>query len=281
MNIQDNIAKLRAKQERAKADNVSSEPLHTWESPDWSILDDRRGALPDFPSTCLGKAFMTVRRSAKGAGVTVAHVAVPLLGIASGLIGCARRVQASTSWLEPMTMWCGVVGFSGTGKTPGLEVIKRALSEIEREKRDTIGGLRRKHDTRVENARAAREAWKKAVKEAIESGRPAPAMPKEADDPGKFIAPKLYVSDGTIERVGELLNARPQGVVRVLDELSAMFINMKRYSGGAGQRVLARSVEWQLLQHRAHRPATVGKSSSGRGGWGIPARQIDYGVRRP
>jgi hypothetical protein len=155
-----------------------------------------------------------------------------LLGIASGLIGCARRIQASTSWLEPMTMWTAVVGFSGTGKTPGLEVTKRALSAIEREKRDIVAELRRKHDAKAENAHAAREAWKKAVKEAVESGCAAPAMPKEADDPGKFIAPKLHFSDGTIERIGELLNARPQGVVRVLDELSAMFANMKRYSGG-------------------------------------------------
>jgi hypothetical protein len=29
-------------------------PLHDWENPDWSILDDRRGNLPDFPLDCLG-----------------------------------------------------------------------------------------------------------------------------------------------------------------------------------------------------------------------------------
>jgi hypothetical protein len=119
----------------APTDNRHSEPLHTWESPDWSILDDRRGDLPKFPVDCLGKAFMTVRRAAKGAGVTDAHVAVPMLGIASGLIGVARRIRASTSWLEPCTMWCGIVGFSGTGKTPGLEVTKRALAAVECEKR--------------------------------------------------------------------------------------------------------------------------------------------------
>jgi hypothetical protein len=140
----------------APIDNQHSEPLHTWESPDWSILDDRRGDLPKFPADCLGKAFMTVRRAAKGAGVTDAHVAVPMLGIASGLIGVARRIRATTSWLEPCTMWCGIVGFSGTGKTPGLEVTKRALAAVEREKRDNLADLRRKHDSKVEAARAAR-----------------------------------------------------------------------------------------------------------------------------
>jgi hypothetical protein len=57
-------------------------------------------------------------------------------------------------------------------------------------------------------------------------------MPATADDPGKFIVPRLHISDGTIERFGELLTARPQGVLRLTDELSAMFMNMSRYSGG-------------------------------------------------
>jgi hypothetical protein len=56
---------------------------------------------------------------------------IPLLGIASALIGTARRVKASNSWSEPFTTWSGVIGFSGSGKTPGLDVIQRALSKIE------------------------------------------------------------------------------------------------------------------------------------------------------
>jgi Protein of unknown function (DUF3987) len=228
----DTFAEACAKADAANTDNQHSGPLHTWESPDWSILDDRRGELPKFPADCLGKAFMTVRRAARGAGVTDAHVAVPLLGIASGLVGVARRIQASRSWLEPATMWCGIVGFSGSGKTPGLEVTKRALSAIERDKRAQISEMRRKHDSKVEAARAARAAWKKGIEAAVEGGGISPEMPKEAQDPGKFIAPRLYVSDGTIERLGELLTARPQGIVRIVDELAAMFTNMQRYSGG-------------------------------------------------
>jgi hypothetical protein len=196
------------------------------------LLRSSPADLPDFPRDELGKAFATVNRAAKGAGVTLDHVAVPLLGIASGLIGVARRVQASTSWLEPCTLWCAVVGYSGDGKTPGLDVTKRALAAVERENRNAIVELQRKHDSKVEAARAVRDAWKKTVQEAIANGCPAPEMPKGAQEPDKFIAPKLYVSDGTIERLGELLTARPQGIVRILDELAGMFTNMKRYSGG-------------------------------------------------
>ena len=173
-----------------------------------------------------------VERAAAGAGVTAAHVAVPALGIASSLVGMARRVRASSSWLEPMTCWVGIVGASGTGKTPGIDAVKRALAQIERDSQSKIADLQRKHESKVENARAARAHWKKQVEEAIEAGVPPPPMPEDATDPGKFVAPRLYVSDGTIERFGELLQARPQGVLRLTDELSAMFMNMSRYSGG-------------------------------------------------
>ena len=118
-------------------------PLHDWENPDWSILDDRRGNLPDFPLDCLGgKLKEWVERAANGAGVTAAHVSVPALGIASSLIGMARRVKASKSWLEPMTCWTGIVGASGTGKTPGIDTIKRVLAQIERDGRKKIDELR-------------------------------------------------------------------------------------------------------------------------------------------
>ena len=68
---------------------------------------------------------------------------MPLLGIASSLVGTARRIRASRSWSEPLSMWVAVVGFSGTGKTPGLDVTRRALSLIERERKQEIAELQR------------------------------------------------------------------------------------------------------------------------------------------
>src|SRR5262245_10965883 len=200
-----------------------------WDDPDWSVLDDRRGDLPEFPIDELSEPIRVwVKRAALGAGVTIAHVAVPAIGIASSLIGTARRIKATRSWLQCSTCWTAVVGFSGTGKTPGIDTIKRPLSQIERDRKNEIAELRRKHDAKAEQAKAARKRWQKQVEEAIEAKLPTPEMPADADDPGKFIVPRLHISDGTIERFGELLIARPQGALRLTDELSAMFMNMSR-----------------------------------------------------
>jgi len=216
-----------------------------WGEPDWSILDDRRGELPEFPLDVLsGPCADWAARAAHGAGVTIDHVAVPLLGIASSLIGTARRMMASRSWTEPVTLWTALVGFSGTGKTPGINATKRALAQVERDRKSKIAEMQRAHEARAAAAKVARDIWREQLKQAAEgnvvsldSFRRAkaaepPPMPIEAVDPGPFVAPRLYVSDTTIERLAVLLTARPQGMLLLADELAGLFLNMSRYSGG-------------------------------------------------
>jgi hypothetical protein len=206
---------------------------YDWDHPDWSILDGRRGRLPDFPIDTFSEPWQKwLQRSAHAAGVTPAHVAVPLLSIASSLIGTARRVQASRSWSQPLTTWTAVVGFSGSGKTPGIDVTKRVLAEIERRRKDTITELQRAHVTHVEAAKALRKKWQREVGGAIEASKAAPEMPPEAVDPGPFVPPRLYLSDVTIERAALLLQARRRGILVLSDELAGLFLNMRRYSKG-------------------------------------------------
>jgi hypothetical protein len=205
----------------------------TWEEPDWSLLDDRRGDLPDFPVEEFPASLRGwLLRAARGAAVTPAHVAVPLLGIASSLIGTARRILACRSWSEPLTMWVAVIGFSGTGKTPGLDVTRRVLSLIERARKQKIAEMQREHETRAEKAKVEKKEWEKAVAEAVKAKMPAPPKPASATEPGPFVAPRLCLSDSTIERLAVLLQARPQGLAFVADELARLFLNMRRYSNG-------------------------------------------------
>ena len=205
----------------------------TWAEPDWTILDDRRGELPGFPTDTFPAPWQDfLRRAARGAGATEGHVAVPLLAIASSLIGTARRVQASSSWSVPCTMWTAVVGFSGTAKTPGLDVTKRALTQIEKDRKHKIADLQRQHESQIEIAKAEHKKWIEAVALAIKDGLQPPSMPTAAKNPGAFVAPRLYLSSVTIERIAMLSPARPSGLLVIADELAGLFLNTSRYSGG-------------------------------------------------
>jgi hypothetical protein len=219
---------------RAIDDGWAAATQPPWTEPDWSLLDDRRGALPEFPLDALPACWRDwVARSARGAGVTPAHVAVPLLGIASSQIGGARRAQASRAWSEPMTLWVAVVGFSGSGKTPGIEVTARALARIQDSHKSRVAELQRRHETRAETARAARKKWKADLEAAIAAGQGPPPQPPEADEVGPFVAPRVFVSNATIERLTTMLDARPRGLLALYDELAGLFANMGRYSGGS------------------------------------------------
>jgi hypothetical protein len=211
----------------------ASSSSHSWGDPDISILDDRRGELPAFPLDVFTNEMQAlIERNARGAGVTHAHVAVPLIGIVSGLIGISCRVKVSSSWYSPLTCWTILVGISGTGKTPGINVSRRAVKLIERLGQPEENKRRRDHETRKAAAKAVCDKWKEAVEDAIQNNKTPPDMPQAAVDPGKYVAARMFVADSTIERLAELLHARSQGLILVRDELAALFMNMSRYSGG-------------------------------------------------
>jgi hypothetical protein len=218
------------------ASTASNATLQSWDDPDASILDDRRGDLPSFPTDIFTPPICEwLERAAHGAGVNPDHVALPLLGVASSLIGTARRVQASRPWSKPMTLWSALVGFSGDRKTPGFNVVRRALDMIERDLVTAIAAARLVHETRVQRSKEAAKRWKEERQAAIEDKPPRdpPAMPMEALDPGNFIEPRLYATDPTIERLAGLLQVRPRGMMLLRDELAGLFANMGRYSGGS------------------------------------------------
>jgi len=203
----------------------------SWVTPDESLLEDRRGELPEFPCDVFPLPLSSwLLRAARGAGVRIDHIAIPMLGVTSSLIGKARRIQASSSWIEPTTLWAYIVGQSGDRKTPGLRVILRALDRIEEENSPQQRAAAHAHH---EKAKAVLKAWRKACQQALSAKPPRepPPMPIEAVDPGNFIYPSLYVQDSTIQRLAKLCEVRPRGMMQIRDELSGLFAGMARQSG--------------------------------------------------
>ena len=125
-----------------------------------------------------------------------------------------------------------MIGYSGTGKTPGLDATRKPLAALEKRREPEVARLKREHDERVARAEAATKKWKKEMEEAVKSGSETPPKPPDAEDPGPFIEPRLYTTDITVERMAVLLQARPQGMLLLTDELAGWLHNMRRYSGG-------------------------------------------------
>src|SRR5262245_66125750 len=113
------------------ASSPSTEP--SWPEPDMSILRLERPRPPKLLLASFGPAWAEwITATAEAAACPPDYVAAPLLATASALIGHARWAQATPGWAEPPHLWLGVVGETGTGKSPGADALMRyVLPEIE------------------------------------------------------------------------------------------------------------------------------------------------------
>lgn len=202
-----------------------------WQTPDMTVL--RIGRLPPpLPLEVFGQAWgKWLPDAAEAAAAPVDYVAFPLIATVSALIGHARWAQASPGWVEPPHLWCGVVGDSGSSKSPAADcILGQILPEIEKRMNGNFPDVHRDWKARLEFQQAQIEAWEKEVRAAQKSGTPPPLPPEDAAGPEPQ-SPRLRQNDVTIEKVATLLaSAAPKGLLVVRDELAGWLHGMNAYN---------------------------------------------------
>lgn len=203
-----------------------------WGTPDTSVLRLARRPAPVFPTHVLGPELAAwVKGAAEAASAPVDYVALPLLAAASALIGHARWAEATPGWQEPPHIWAGVVGDSGSSKSPGADALLRdVLPKIEARMMGDFPDRLREWRAAAELAKAKQETWAREVKTAQKTGN-APPLPPASDVPPEPQAPRLRQSDVTIEKVASLLaSAAPKGLLITRDELAGWLLGMTSYN---------------------------------------------------
>jgi hypothetical protein len=153
-------------------------------NPDMSVLRLGRRDPPAFPMEVLCKTWGNwAGTTADAAACPVDNVVAPLLASASALISHARWAQVTPGWMEPPHLWCGAVGDSGTGKSPGADTLLRdVLPELERRMLGDFPDRLAQWRIAAETHAVAAERWKAEVRTAGKSGTP-PPLPPAADIP--------------------------------------------------------------------------------------------------
>ena len=204
----------------------------TWGEPDMSVLRLARRPAPVFPIKVLGPEWAAwVKGAAEAASAPIDYVALPLLAAASALIGHARWAEATPGWQEPPHIWAGVVGDSGSSKSPGADALLRdVLPGIEARMMGDFPDRLREWRAAAELAKAKQETWAREVKDAQKKGN-APPLPPASDLPPEPQAPRLRQSDVTIEKVASLLaSAAPKGLLVTRDELAGWLLGLTQYN---------------------------------------------------
>ena len=172
--------------------------------------------------------------AAEGLGVPLDFLAVPAVVACAAAIGrvVAVRPKLQDRWIERAILWGAVIGRPSAGKSPALAPARRMLARLE-------VGESKKHAERLRDfqadqavAVAAAENAKQEMRKAIKGGDTAKAQALARDATAPELEappePRIVVADATVEKLGELLNANPRGLLMVRDELTGWLASLDR-----------------------------------------------------
>ncbi|MBW4554083.1 MAG: DUF3987 domain-containing protein [Aphanocapsa sp. GSE-SYN-MK-11-07L] len=141
-----------------------------------------------------------------------------LLPAASAQVSAGTRLELdpSTGFSAPPILWIGLVGDTGTKKSPLLRAIVHPLDSLQA-KAEVL------YQTRLEDYESEKDAWESSPKN-DRGGKPKPPIPRE-----------FYLSDYTLEALSSVLGTQSNsGLLVYIDELARFFASMDAYRGGKG-----------------------------------------------
>ncbi|HEY7312892.1 MAG TPA: DNA polymerase, partial [Gemmataceae bacterium] len=147
---------------------------------------------------------------------------LPSLSVAASLIGNSRVIRLKRTWHEPAVVWTGIVGDSGTLKSPAVSAVLNPLYRLQKRLLKKFKTDLAQYQTDLE---AYNERKRKAKKEEQEFTEEPPEKPALA---------RVVTGDITVEKLAQLLEDNPEGLLVGRDELGGWLGSFTRYKGKAG-----------------------------------------------
>lgn len=163
-----------------------------------------------------------VIEGAKAIGCDMSYVAVPLIPAIAAAIGNTYRIRLKLGWEEAPIVWTGIVGESGTMKTPAFKLAMQITRAAQKRAFKDYKLDSEMWETNNLHYEADLAAWKQRAKQGKASDDP----PKKPEVP---VAVRYHVSDTTVEALAPILESNPRGVILNRDELSGWLASFDRY----------------------------------------------------
>jgi len=165
--------------------------------------------------------------------------AVGALAALSSLIGARHVIQpkAFVDWLVAPNLWALIVGRPGVMKSPALGEVMKPLNRLEAKERELWQAAHDAWELDCKVAAMQDEANEKKAKGHAAKGEIAAArqMLQPGAMPDEPIARRYIVNDATVEKLGELLEDNPWGMLAYRDELYSLLTSLDRV-GQEGSR---------------------------------------------
>jgi hypothetical protein len=180
------------------------------------------GVLADMPEpvefptdTMLESVRPFIRETAASIGCPVDFVGLSALVALAATMGDTRRIVIKREWLESATLFGMNIGEPGSKKTPAMNAAFRPVREKQMKYKSEYERQKEEYKSQLVN-------YQKTVKEG----------PTELSEPDKPTLRRTYGDDTTVERLADVLNENPRGVVIIKDELSGWLGSMNQYKAG-------------------------------------------------
>jgi Protein of unknown function (DUF3987)/DnaB-like helicase N terminal domain len=190
-------------------------------------IDFLPGALGDF-----------VAGAARRMAAPVDFIAVPLIIAAGAAIGKDFTLAPKTidlSWRERPCLWGACIASVGSKKTPAFNRALAPIWGLEAEFRQVHQDELKAYIAEARIAKIANKQWEKDYAAAIKNNDPAPDPPPETSAP---TLRKIITNDATQERLVELMQQNPRGIMLYRDELSGWFHSFNQYRPGSDEQFL-------------------------------------------
>ena len=165
--------------------------------------------------------------------------AVGAMIVLAGLVGrkIGIRPQRRTDWQVVPNLWGAVIGRPGLMKSPALQEPLRILRRFEVEAKQEFDSALRDHEAGAILAKATRDVLQGDLKKALKAKSGAEeiaAQMQELDFPSP-VRRRYIANDSTVEKLGELLNENPNGLLVFRDELTGFLRSLDK-PGQEGNR---------------------------------------------
>lgn len=205
-----------------------------------------------FPIELLPEPMLSfVAEASKAMGCDETFVVLPLLSAMGAAIGNSRVVEIKRGWAEPAIIWTGIVGESGTMKSPAMAAALKSTKHRQSASRRQFESDLEKYRVESEMYEAKLAEWKKLAGKAKASADDRPVEPEIP------IHQRTWIDDATIEATVFILGQNPRGILLFRDELSGWIGGMDKYTGGSG----GEAAKW--LEAFGGREIAVDRKTSG------------------
>lgn len=211
-------------------DIVIAPASEDWPQPD--PLPDLLPPVPEFDPVLLPDAIRPwIEDVSERIQCSIEYPAVAVIVALGAVVGrqLAVRPKRHDDWAVVPNLWGAIIGRPGLFKTPALQEALRPLFRLENRAHEEYTAKLADYQSEAVIREAKKSLTKNKLKKAIQEGRdPAFVRAMIADETTAPARRRYVTHDATVEKLGELLEANPRGILVFRDELVGWLHSLDR-----------------------------------------------------